>query len=629
MRKQGGVVGRLAIASLAACMAVYVAMPAAYIYADESEPVPAETELLASDDSLVAGEGTEELELTESPDIEKDADATSAQVAMTANDVAAAEEHPEWAEWGVVIKKPGDIPVVRIPVMDPTTGEPSIDKVTGEPLTAELHFYNEDLTAKLDFSNIPAGSRVCLAFTTKSTTPVPTYEYSLLVDGKPVGSKVGQVVLSLSILAFDDNGQQAPFDGFRHKVTFEYPLTGKTESVDLTYAKGVPVDVNLPEFDTELGMNQVTYRVDPDPAVDFGEFKGVQVADKQSSMDIPVYWPSWDNESWELADAGQCTASGILSGSNVSAGSEVSLVVSGVSAYGGVPAAWRGMHLSLIVDGKRVVDNFGTLNVSLPVPALDNGFGNFEYDGKLHQSWVDYPDGSTETGTFWAKDGERVSFSVSSMASGAEHVVFFGGLAHDEAQEVPVSGNTGIAASGSLAGENIPAGADVEVKATELKPGDPDYDKLTESMSGGLISGVYDISMLVNGAEIHDGFGDLTITMPVDPAYNGHTVTIWHLHDNGTITSQVTVVANGKVTFTVTDLSSFALEIGGLAEDEGDKPSTEKPNKDEGSEGEGNKDADVPEGELPQTGDPAAIFGVVAASGAVLASAGILSKKRR
>lgn len=119
---------------------------------------------------------------------------------------------------------------------------------------------------------------------------------------------------------------------------------------------------------------------------------------------------------------------------------------------------------------------------------------------------------------------------------------------------------TGVKASGTLSGSNIPEGATVALSATPLTSGDA-YDKL---LNAGAQSefGVYEITMTVDGKEVSDGFGTLTLSFPVDEQYNGYWFTIYHLHDDGTLETQRVVAANGYVTFDVTSLSTFSLQLG-------------------------------------------------------------------
>lgn len=138
-----------------------------------------------------------------------------------------------------------------------------------------------------------------------------------------------------------------------------------------------------------------------------------------------------------------------------------------------------------------------------------------------------------------------------------------------EGIDIPVSsttGVTGVTASGSLYGSNIPDGGDcsVELIVDEVTEGET-FEALKGSMGEGIFGGIFEVTLLINGEEVHDNFGTLTINFPVDAQYNGHWVTIYHLHSNGTISSERVLVQNGIAALTVSDLSTFGLEIGELA----------------------------------------------------------------
>ncbi len=142
----------------------------------------------------------------------------------------------------------------------------------------------------------------------------------------------------------------------------------------------------------------------------------------------------------------------------------------------------------------------------------------------------------------------------------------------DAANNLTVTGNTGIKASGDLQGPNIPENADIEI-ATSVVTSGAAFDDLNDTMGDSRISDVYEITLLVNGKEVHDGFGTLTISMPIDAQYNGHIIIIYHRHQDGSITTSHALAKDGYVTFTVTDLSSFALADGGLPEAEAEQTS--------------------------------------------------------
>lgn len=126
---------------------------------------------------------------------------------------------------------------------------------------------------------------------------------------------------------------------------------------------------------------------------------------------------------------------------------------------------------------------------------------------------------------------------------------------------VPVISDTGVTANGTLYGASVPADAEVSVAVDAVTSGEA-HDALMAAKGEGEIIGVFEMTLIVNGEEVHDNFGYLTFAFPVDAKYNGHWAIIYHRHANGAITSEKVVVSNGKVSTTVTDLSTFAVEIG-------------------------------------------------------------------
>jgi LPXTG-motif cell wall-anchored protein len=69
----------------------------------------------------------------------------------------------------------------------------------------------------------------------------------------------------------------------------------------------------------------------------------------------------------------------------------------------------------------------------------------------------------------------------------------------------------------------------------------------------------FEVDAVLDDSAAHDIDGTVTITFPVDSAYNGTYVTIYHQHADGTITSEKKVVSNGGVSISTSDLSPFAL----------------------------------------------------------------------
>ena len=128
-----------------------------------------------------------------------------------------------------------------------------------------------------------------------------------------------------------------------------------------------------------------------------------------------------------------------------------------------------------------------------------------------------------------------------------------------ETPTLTVSGDTGIKASGNLSGSNVPEGADIRVDTAAVTSGLA-YDALNDAMGDVRIGDIYEITLMVNGQEVHDGFGELSISLPVGEEYDGRIIVMYHRHQDGSITKSRHVAREGYVTFVVTDLSSFAVE---------------------------------------------------------------------
>ncbi|WP_140396460.1 LPXTG cell wall anchor domain-containing protein [Gordonibacter sp. An230] len=350
------------------------------------------------------------------------------------------------------------------------------------------------------------------------------------------------------------------------------------------------------------------------PVYALSDTVGAVVTDKNAPMDIPLLNPT----TGEPDDI--FSATGILDGANVPEGAHVYLApgVRGDWMEDGVITVAT-FACSLVVNGQTVTDDFGTITLTIPA-CFDKQLA----DGKVRTVTVETSEGEKWSDSIKMTEDATLTATMTKYGSELgrfEVTVAVGDVVDDGSQggapapqpptvEAPaVSGGTGITASGALSGANIPEGAQVALSAAELSAGDADYDRLVAAMGAGELAGVYEVSMFVNGSEVHDGFGELTLTMPVDEAYNGHWVTVWHLHADGSITSERVVAENGGVTFTVSDLSTFALEIGELAEDGGSEVSTED--------------------KLPQTGDSTAILGILAVSGAALSGAGAFISRRK
>ena len=149
---------------------------------------------------------------------------------------------------------------------------------------------------------------------------------------------------------------------------------------------------------------------------------------------------------------------------------------------------------------------------------------------------------------------------------------------------------TGITVSGS----GIYRNAQLTVSPLTLHAG-PACDAIREAQANGQLILGFDISLSL-------GFiAPLTISIPVDSRYNGRTVTILHCV-NGRLETIIATVVNGVATFTVAELSPFAVTTGSLVPGEIT--------------------------DIPKTGDAAAPWGFVLI-GLAAACAGYMAMKRR
>jgi len=144
--------------------------------------------------------------------------------------------------------------------------------------------------------------------------------------------------------------------------------------------------------------------------------------------------------------------------------------------------------------------------------------------------------------------GDGASGSGGSDGDGAGLSVVF----YDASQDGVKADYSGLMLTGA---------SDVRIVANGVASDSEAFKKLKEKATGTLLA-VYSVSMTVDGAEVHDGFGALKVSFPVDNAYEGKEVVVWHLHHDGTITSEKTIVSNGFATVSVTDLSELSVETG-------------------------------------------------------------------
>ena len=195
--------------------------------------------------------------------------------------------------------------------------------------------------------------------------------------------------------------------------------------------------------------------------------------------------------------------------------------------------------------------------------------------------------------------------------------------------DVPVadSSNTGITAEGSLV---VPDGSETILEVVPVTEGEA-YDALIAKLGDDTLAGMFEAKLLVDGQEVHDGFGNITLTFPLDAKWNGHYVTVYHRHADGSITSERVVAADSKVSVTVTDLSTFMLAASDVQTVNPPTPmdpsgQTTQPTQQVAGQGDGSA-----MNSLADTGDSLPVIPIAAAAGAAVAIAGVaaLAESRR
>lgn len=203
------------------------------------------------------------------------------------------------------------------------------------------------------------------------------------------------------------------------------------------------------------------------------------------------------------------------------------------------------------------------------------------------------------------------------------------------------SDGTGIAATGSLIvpdyalDDVLVDGVDADDLNKVLTIGQTDVASdeygmiVSKAYDQAKILGVYDVALFVgvgdtadevvrNGVEVHEKFGYLDLTFPVDEQWNGYYVYVHHLHSNGSISTEKVAAADGKVTVRVTDLSTFMLELGDKVPVAGESTEQNPPTQTVSAGQE--PAAPVTPVALAQTGDSAAALPPVVAALAAAAA---------
>lgn len=110
---------------------------------------------------------------------------------------------------------------------------------------------------------------------------------------------------------------------------------------------------------------------------------------------------------------------------------------------------------------------------------------------------------------------------------------------------------TGISVSGSIR-------EDAQLVVTDAVPHDPGECAACDAIRKRAENTAYTL-LLHKDISLSEGFkGELTVNIPLDPLYNGKKVAILHCA-GGTLKTYTAIVQDGRATFTVTELSPYAV----------------------------------------------------------------------
>jgi len=190
-------------------------------------------------------------------------------------------------------------------------------------------------------------------------------------------------------------------------------------------------------------------------------------------------------------------------------------------------------------------------------PASDGGAAieKYQVSSDNGASWTDAEDDAehTFTGLTNGQSYTCKARAVNSVGFGAEATITAtpqAGLPPDP-DYIPrtlTDSDAGITVSGNIS-------EDAQLMVGDMRLGDtPACDEIRRRMADGDY-----VLLLGKNISLSGGFtGTLVITMPVDARYEGQTVTILHCA-GGTLRTYTVTVTDGKVTFSVTSLSPFAV----------------------------------------------------------------------
>ena len=175
-----------------------------------------------------------------------------------------------------------------------------------------------------------------------------------------------------------------------------------------------------------------------------------------------------------------------------------------------------------------------------------------EYKGPEDTLWLDGTDSALTglgDGTYQVRVKETATHAAGEISSFV--------IAPYQPQHLPMTltdPQTGISVSGNIR-------EDAELVVTEAEPHDPGECAACDAIRKRAENEV-DSLLLHWDISLTQAFsGELTISLPVDPTYNGKKVDILHCAQ-GRLKTYTTVVQNGRATFTVTELSPLAVFAG-------------------------------------------------------------------
>jgi hypothetical protein len=133
------------------------------------------------------------------------------------------------------------------------------------------------------------------------------------------------------------------------------------------------------------------------------------------------------------------------------------------------------------------------------------------------------------------------------------------------------AGGAGAIGVNTANGQNVRLSADYSGVsggglATAVSPA-PGKDSITDALTayvngvGGTKIGPFKIRFYRKGQAIWTGFGTLTQTFGIGNGYDGHTVTIFQIHQNRQISQTSTRVSGGRVSVSITEMGSFYLVV--------------------------------------------------------------------